>query len=75
MKIGDYVKYHNQLWEITSIEGHLPVTCLGAGSWVDTIGGEMFYYKLNCQTADEPDIWVGSDLIEETDISQLYFEL
>ena len=61
MKIGDYVKYHNQLWEITSIE--------------DTIGGKMFYYKLNCRTADEPDIWVGSNLIEETDISQLYFEL
>jgi hypothetical protein len=61
MNIGDYVKYDNKLWEIVFIEA--------------TIGGVSFYYKLNCKTNDEPDVWVMNNKVEETNISQSYFEL
>ena len=69
MKIGDYVKYDNKLWEIIRILSRKEQTC------------DMFpnglpdYYLLNCVSQDLPQQWIGADVVEKTNISQLYFEL
>ena len=69
MKIGDYVKYENKLWEIVRILSRKEQTC------------DMFpnglpdYYLLNCVSKDLSQQWIGADVVEKTDISQLYFEL
>ena len=33
------------------------------------------YYLLNCISQDLPQEWIGADVVEETNISQSYFEL
>ncbi len=57
MKIGDYVKYSNHIWEIILIE--------------ET--NNQTYYKLECKSDNLDQIWVVSTLIQETETSQLYF--
>jgi hypothetical protein len=61
LTIGDYVKYDNSLWEIIDINNLNP---------------KEIYYRLSCRSFDiaEP-IWVMDNQIEETDLSQSYFEL
>ena len=61
MKIGDYVKYDNDLWEIT---------------YIDDVSEKDDYYLLICRTADELPLWVKADNnIIKTNLSQLTFEL
>jgi hypothetical protein len=61
MKVGTYVKYDNKLWEIIGSNNLSP---------------KEIYYRLSCRSFDikEP-IWVTDNQIEETDLSQSYFEL
>ena len=59
MKIGDYVKYDNDLWEIIS---------------VDKVDNEPFYL-LYCHTTDRSNVWKTISHLTKTDISQLTFEL
>ena len=64
MKIGDYVKYDNNLWEIIRIDAGKRKTF--------TFPDELL---LNCKSQDLPDKWVSEKLVEETNLSQSYFEL
>lgn len=61
MKIGTYVKYDNSLWEIIDINNLNP---------------KEIYYRLSSRSSDitEP-VWVMDNQVEETNISQSYFEL
>ena len=60
MKIGTYVKYDNSLWEIIDIRR----------------GSCEIYYRLSSRSSDitEP-VWAMDNQVEETNISQSYFEL
>jgi hypothetical protein len=61
MKIGTYVKYDNSLWEIIDINNLNP---------------KEIYYRLSCRSSDitEP-VWAMDNQVEETNLSQSYFEL
>ena len=61
MKIGTYVKYDNSLWEIIDINNLNP---------------KEIYYRLSSRSSDitEP-VWAMDKQVEETNISQSYFEL
>ena len=61
MKIGTYVKYDNSLWEIIDINNLNP---------------KEIYYRLSSRSSDitEP-VWAIDNQVEETNISQSYFEL
>jgi hypothetical protein len=61
MKIGTYVKYDNSLWEIIDINNLNP---------------KEIYYRLSSRSSDitEP-VWAMDNQVEETNISQSYFEL
>lgn len=61
MKIGTYVKYDNSLWEIIDINNLNP---------------KEIYYRLSSRSSDitEP-VWAMDNQVEETNISQLHFEL
>jgi|APGre2960657505_1045072.scaffolds.fasta_scaffold271147_1 hypothetical protein len=61
MKIGTYVEYDNSLWEIIDINNLNP---------------KEIYYRLSSRSSDitEP-VWAMDNQVEETNISQSYFEL
>jgi hypothetical protein len=61
MKIGTYVKYDNSLWEIIDI---------------NNLNTKEIYYRLSSRSSDitEP-VWAMDNQVEETNISQSYFEL
>jgi hypothetical protein len=61
MKIGTYVKYDNSLWEIIDINNLNP---------------KEIYYRLSSRSSDitEP-VWAMDNQVEETNLSQSYFEL
>ena len=61
MKIGTYFKYDNSLWEIIDINNLNP---------------KEIYYRLSSRSSDitEP-VWAMDNQVEETNISQSYFEL
>lgn len=59
--IGDYVKYDNQIWEVID---------------VNSMNKLQIYYRLSCRSLDisEP-IWAIDLQVEETNMSQLYFNI
>ena len=61
MKSGTYDKYDNSLWEIIDINNLNP---------------KEIYYRLSSRSSDitEP-VWAMDNQVEETNISQSYFEL
>lgn len=61
MKIGTYVKYDNSLWEIIDI---------------NNLNTKEIYYRLSSRSSDitEP-VWAMDNQVEETNLSQSYFEL
>lgn len=64
MKIGDYVKFDNKLWEIIRIDAGKRKTF--------TLPDELL---LNCKSENIPDKWLSEKMVEKTNISQSYFEL
>ena len=61
MKIGDYVKYDNDTWEIIDINNLNP---------------QEGYYRISCRSSDiKESVWTMDTEIKETNLSQLYFEL
>jgi hypothetical protein len=61
MKIGTYVKYDNDLWELL---------------YIDDVSEKKDLYFLSCRTSERNNLWVSEDEeITETDLSQSYFEL
>jgi hypothetical protein len=71
MKIGDYVKYDNDVWEIIRVDAGRRKSFISE----KFPNGFPDEYLLNCKTQELPDKWVSEKLVTKTSLSQLYFDL
>ena len=61
MKIGTYVEYDNDIWELI---------------YIDDVSEKKDLYFLSCRTSERNNTWVSEDEeITKTNLSQSYFEL
>lgn len=63
MKIGTYVKYSNDVWEVIYKEA------------VSDGGVLLDYYQLSCRTSERKNEWAYGHFLIKTSLSQSYFEL